>query len=226
MQYPSLIAASVLLCLLPSASQSQTSPDLEIWPQYYLQVPLRNKLTGVADYSHRYGGLFEKRTQWIGRVGLNYALNDKFSIALGYAYSEYFTKNGVRRENRPWQQIQLENNISNFKISQRLRLEERFQEDRTSERFNYRLRYQVLGSVPLVSKQRLSVNVSDEVMVNTGEQVDGNRFDQNRLQAGVQIKLTANVFFAPAYLYIYQIQANKKDFRNINVLRTGLIYKR
>lgn len=211
---------------LSTKAQSKSSNDSEIWPQYYLQTPIKGKWSITADYSHRYNGFFDDKTQWIGRAGIIYNITSKVSMAAGFAYSEYFPASGIRRENRPWQQIQVDNSFQGFKLNHRLRLEERFQKDALSERFNYRLRYQIIAAVPLISKQRLDFIVSDEVMVNAGKEVVGNKFDQNRLQAGLQIKLANHVFLTPAYLYTYQIQSNKKDFRNIDIVRTGIVYKR
>lgn len=211
-----------------SFAQDEVSkvPDSEMWPHYYLQLPINNKWSVSADYSHRYSGFFESKTQWIGRTGFDYKLTEKFSLSAGYAYSEYFLANGVRREDRPWQQTQVNHSFQKLKISHRLRLEERFQRDRNSDRFNFRLRYQFMVNYPILSQQRLSCYISDEPMINFGKQIVGNMFDQNRLQGGLQIKLAENVFFMPAYMYMYQYQSSTKDFKSKNIIRTGLMYKK
>lgn len=217
-----LLVLSILSFSLNGFGQNTT--ESEIWPQYYIQVPLvKDKWSVLSDYSHRYSGLFEAKTQWIARAGISYNLKKNISVAAGYAYSEYFSVSGVRRENRPWQQVQLDHKVKQIKLNHRMRLEERYQ---TGGKFNYRLRYQALFLLPLLPEQRLAVTLSDEFMLNFGKQVSGNQFDQNRLQLALQIKLAKHLFLAPAYLYSYQIQSNKKDFRNINILRTGLLYKR
>ena len=63
-------------------------------------------------------------------------------------------------------------------------------------------------------------------MVNFGNEIKGNKFDQNRLQAGLQIKLLKNVFVAPAFVRITQYQASKNQNISYNVLRTGLTYSK
>ena len=209
-----------------SQDQTATSSDLEMWPQYYLQFPVKGKWSLAADYSHRYSDLFEKKTQWIGRAGLNHSLSESLTLSAGYAYSEFFTSSGIRRENRPWQQVQFNSSWKKVKLNHRLRLEERFLEDKSSNRFNYRLRYQFMTTYPLLSDQRCLLYVSDEPMINWGKQITGQNFDQNRLQLGLQIKLVDKVFLSPAYMYVYQYQQSTKAFRNINVVRTGFIYRK
>lgn len=180
----------------------------------------------AGDYSHRHSDFFAKKVQWIGRVGVNYKLTENLSLSAGHAYSEFFTSTGIRRENRPWQQAQLNSSVQKVKLNQRLRLEERFQKDKSSSRFNYRLRYQFLAMLPVLSEERCAFFVSDEPMINFGKQITGQLFDQNRLQLGLQIKLVDNVFLSPAYMYTYQYQQSTKAFRNVNIVRTGIIYKR
>ncbi|MBC8051845.1 MAG: DUF2490 domain-containing protein [Sphingobacteriaceae bacterium] len=221
-----LVLSGLFAYSFSSLAQSKSINDSEVWPQFYFQAPINSKWSVAADYSHRYSGLFESKTQWIGRVGLSYIIKKNLSLSAGYAYSEYFPASGIRRENRPWQQVQVDNSFRRLKLNHRLRLEERFIKDKSSERFNYRLRYQILALIPVLPGKRLSIGISDEVMINAGNQVSGNKFDQNRLQAGLQIKLANHVFLNPAYLYTYQIQSNKKDFRNIDIVRAGIIYKR
>lgn len=218
------LGITLFLSLFCLTSFSQSTTD--IWPQYYISMPIKGKLGLSADFSHRYNGFFEKKTQLIGRVGLNYKLNKGVSIAAGYAYSEYYTSVGKRIENRPWQQISFAQAFTKVSFAQRLRLEERFQKDALSERFNYRLRFQAQVSLPLLKENKLSVVLSDEPMINFGNEIKGNKFDQNRLQVGLQIKLIKNVFLAPAFVRINQYQANKKQYIHYNVIRTGLTYSR
>jgi hypothetical protein len=216
------IACSALLSFFNYSSAQNFS---EIWPQYYLQYGLSKKWSLQSDYSHRYADFFDRKTQWIARAGLVCKLHSGFSAAAGYAYSEYFPATGVRKENRPWQQLQHEY-AGKVKVMQRLRLEERFQHDASSNRFNYRIRYQVQLMLPLLPRQGVFLQVSDEPMLNFGKEISGNKFDQNRLQGGLQIKLHDHVFFAPSYLNIYQYQPSRRNFRTIDVVRAGLIYRK
>ena len=222
----SFLILSVLISnLFNSFAQSRSVNESEVWPQYYLDLPIKDKWVVKSDFSHRYKEFFENKTQWIGRVAAGYKFKEKYTVAVGYAYSEFFLASGKRLEHRPFQQIEREDLFTGLRIGQRLRLEERFQKDRIVQKFNYRLRYQINATIPLLAKPRLSLSVSDELMLNAGKQVSGNKFDQNRAQIGLQLKLAEHLFITPAYLYLYQWQASKKDFRNVDVVRTLLIYR-
>ena len=96
----------------------------------------------LADFSHRYKGIFESNSQLIGRVGFGYEITKGVDVAAGYAYSEHYTSTGTRIENRPWQQIVFLHDLNKVSFTHRIRLEERFQHDPVSKRFNYRLRFQ------------------------------------------------------------------------------------
>ncbi|WP_207426040.1 DUF2490 domain-containing protein [Pedobacter sp. SYSU D00535] len=219
-----VLAGLVVFLCLPGSAQT-VQRGTEFWPQYYVNFALDSNWSVASDYSHRYAE-FNQRNQWIGRVGLQYQISPTFSASVGYAYSEYFSGSSVRRENRPWQQLQLVNKFSGFLLQHRLRLEERFNKDNRGERFNYRLRFQLQLHVPVLPQQKLTAFISEEPMVNFGSEVTGKKFDQNRIQAGLQIKLVSRIYFTPAYQHTFQLQANKTDFKSLHILRTGFTYKK
>ncbi|WP_207531694.1 DUF2490 domain-containing protein [Desertivirga arenae] len=221
-----LVVLQVMIAFVFSAkAQKLIDKGVEFWPQYYLQVPVDSLWSVSADYSDRYDD-FNEKVQWIGRIGVNHQLNSFFSASAGYAYSEYFTNSGTRRENRPWQQLAVAHKYRFLRFSHRLRLEERFQRDDRSTRYNYRLRYQFQVQAPILKKQKGYVFISDEPMINFGKELnDLNKFDQNRLQIGLQFKLFEEFYLTPAYMSTYQIQSNKKDFRSLDIWRVGITYR-
>jgi len=219
-----LLPALVLFALTTKA-QRIVDKGVEFWPQYYLQVPVDTTWSVSADYSDRYND-FNEKVQWIGRVGVNYQLNNFLSASAGYAYSEYFTSSGIRRENRPWEQLMVVHTYKYLRFSHRLRLEERFQRDDRTDRYNSRLRYQFQIQVPLMKKQKAYFFIADEPMFNFGKELkDLNKFDQNRFQFGFQFKLTQDFYLTPAYQNTYQIQSNKRDFKSLDIWRIGVTYK-
>ena len=205
--------------------QKVVDHSVEFWPQYYVHVPVDSTWSVSADYSDRYND-FSNKIQWIGRVGANYQLNKRFLFSAGYAYSEYFTASGVRREHRPWQQLAAVQRYRFFRFSHRLRLEERFQKDARAERYNHRLRYQFQVQMPIMKKQKAYIFVADEPMINLGKELKGvNKFDQNRFQFGAQFKLYRDLYISPAYQSTYQIQSNKVDFKRLDIWRIGITYR-
>ncbi|WP_207421263.1 DUF2490 domain-containing protein [Desertivirga brevis] len=226
MKFKELVLLQVMTAFAFSAeAQRVVDKAVEFWPQYYLHVPVDSVWSVSADYSDRYDN-FNDKVQWIGRVGLNYQLSKMISVSAGYAYSEFFTASGIRRENRPWEQLTAVHKFKKFRVSHRLRLEERFQKDTRAERFNYRLRYQFQVQVPVFKNQKGYFFISDEPMINLGKELKGlNKFDQNRFQFGMQFKLMEDFYLTPAYQSTYQIQSNKKDFRSLSIWRIGITYR-
>lgn len=226
LRYKELVVLQVVTAFAFSAkAQRVVDRAVEFWPQYYLHVPVDSVWSVSADYSDRYDD-FNEKVQWIGRVGLNYQLTKYLNASAGYAYSEFFTASGIRREHRPWEQLLAVHRFKSFRLSHRLRLEERFQKDDRAQRYNYRLRYQFQVQVPVMKKQKAYFFISDEPMLNFGKELSGlNQFDQNRFQLGLQFKLLEEFYLTPAYQSTYQIQSNKKDFRRLDIWRIGITYR-
>lgn len=214
-----------LLLFAKAFSQKVVDRSVEFWPQYYVHVPVDSVWSVSADYSDRYND-FNDKVQWIGRAGVNYQFSKRLTLSAGYAYSEFFTSSGVRRENRPWQQLAAVQRYRSVRFSHRLRLEQRFQKDDKTERYNHRLRYQFQVQVPIMKKQKAYFFIADEPMINLGKELKGlNKFDQNRVQFGVQFKVSGDFYVTPAYQSTYQIQSNKVDFRKLDIWRAGITYR-
>jgi hypothetical protein len=149
----------------------------------------------------------------------------------GIAYSVIFGPDGVNQvEFRPFQELSFKNEFRYFDLTQRLRVEERFfnpVEDgriQTPNRFNFRFRYALSANVPLfcLSQKKpdksVAITIGDEIMLNTGESIITNIFDQNRFFIGPTLKW--NKHFSSTLLWSRQFgsSAEPSAYRRTNVL--------
>jgi hypothetical protein len=89
--------------------------------------------------------------------------------------------------------------------------------------FNWRIRYNFALFVPLTKKglgaQGLQFLVNDELMVNFGENIVYNYFDQNRLFLGLAYQVTGHSQLQLGYLNVFQQLAAGNRFREQHVIR-------
>src|ERR1044071_4278926 len=80
--------------------------------------------------------------QFVARPGIGYALNEAWTVWVGYAYTANFRPTGgVLDENRPWEQFVWSRKAGRGTVSSRSRLEQRFFEG--TEGIGWRAREQV-----------------------------------------------------------------------------------
>ena len=219
--------------------KAQDTKKVDVVSQYWItysgKFKVRNKLELMAESTLRsVDHSINKVTQNLVLVGLSWSVNDFIKLAAGYQHVSIFPGNSkitvTQPEYRPWQQIQFGNNFSLKKITQRLRLEERFRKvlinDSTlalDNAFNFRFRYNVLGEFPLSKKEailkRLSLILSEEIFINIGKQVVFNYFDQNRVFVGLKFKINEGNNIQLGYLDLFQQLPSGNKFRNLHILR-------
>ena len=212
----------------------QTEHVQQIWLAYANQTRFSDKWGMWADIHLRTkDDLVKDFSQSIVRLGLTYYLNDDTKLTAGYAYiSAYQTtnQNVTVPEHRPWQQIQWHSKYSKLRLMQWFRLEERFRrkllnpdelDDEYS--FNFRLRYNILFTVPL-SKQKfqpksMSFVVNNEAHVNFGKQIVYNYFDQNRFFLGFAYHTNKHDNLQFGYTNLFQQLAAGNKYRSNNGAR-------
>ncbi len=190
-----------------------------IWLQYYNQIVINDKWQWNTDAGYRWDSFFQERKQLISRTGVGYKLKPSVSIAAGIAYLEFYSsQNKDMREFRPYQEIKIENRFKVIKVNHRYRIEQRFykfpdsESDQTQPGFNFRFRYSIMASIPLIKlsvehpERKVLLSVGNEIFLNAGSEIIDNIFNQNRLliSPGIQfnknlaVHLTWNSLFAAA----------------------------
>lgn len=217
------------------AQTKQTEKFNRLWFGYFNQTRFSNKWGMWADYQLRTKENFvDNFSQTIVRAGLTYYIADATKLTVGYAFVNDFPgdnhKNISAPEHRPWQQLQWNTQYGKKRMTQAIRLEERYRRkilnnDSLADgyNFNYRLRYNLLYEIPFSKKGIVpggfSFIVNNEVMINFGKQIINNYFDQNRFFLGIKYQAGKHSGFQLGYMNLFQQLAAGNKYRNINAIR-------
>lgn len=157
--------------------------------------------------------------QGILRTGLGYALTDRTSAWIGYAYIPSLPQVGeTLDEHRLWQQLAWSGSTFLGDLTSRTRLEQRFLEE-TNETA-WRLRELIRLAWPVLRPFPLSLVLWNEVFVHLNSPAIGSGFDQNRAFAGYGYSLTKHVRAEIGYLN--QFIATEPDDRLNHILSLSL----
>jgi len=120
-----------------------------------------------------------------------------------------------------------------FNISQRFRFEARYfhqvESDKLASGYQFgvfRARYQFGADYPIIKNSKkkpvVSIRAYDEVMVNFGNKVVANTFDQNRIYGGFVFNVVKNVSLELGYLNWFQETTDGVTYYNRNCIRFGI----
>jgi hypothetical protein len=237
------LIVSLMLCFMAVPAilfaQKQTTHVQQFWAAYMNQTRFSGRWGLWADFHIRTKeDFFTNFSTSITRVGLTYYANDQLKLTAGYAYVNHFPDDNLsisRPEHRPWQQVQWHNNSKRSRITQALRLEERYRRkvsngDALAEgyNFNWRTRYNFIVMLPLTKngfqKNALSFVFNDEVHINFGKEIVNNYFDQNRLFVGFayHVNATDNIQFG--YMNLFQQLPAGNKYRSLHVPRVSYFH--
>src|SRR6266542_528426 len=189
----------------------------------------------VADFHYRTFDFMSHTYNYITRGLGNYYFNENLTAGIGYAHiwSGAFTtaSHPFSNENRITEQVQLNSKKGKFSISNRWRLEQRWQQKivnnaKTNDyRFTDRVRYAItFVCSPFKNKMLPSFTNYDEVMVQFGKEVVYNTFDQVRFSFGIRQNITPRLNVDLNYVYVYQQQFSGNQYLQGNTLRLYINY--
>jgi hypothetical protein len=229
----SLLLAT-LLAAAPAHAQKHYVQERQTWLGVFNQTRFSDRWGLWAEGHLRLHDQFVRDLfQAVGRVGVTYYLTDDVRLTGGYAYVHHFP-DGARTvgqpEHRPWQQVQWFTRFPKVRLMQWVRLEERFRQQVVNNEelgsgfdFNYRTRFNTALFLPLTHKAfepgGLQLLLNDEVMVNFGEQIRYNYFDQNRLFAGVVYQVSKHAQLQAGYMHLFQQLPAGDTYRNQHTIR-------
>ena len=213
------------------------------WFNYFGTFKLNNKIAIHSEYQLRRDNLISDKQQGLLRVGLNYQINAKVQLRMGYAWIETYPYgdipiNGFGKdftEHRIFEAITVTDKISIIDFSHRFMLEQRWigrysnallgNEDEFL--FLNRLRYMFRIQLPLKGKTIESktpyLAIYDEVFVGFGKNVNENIFDQNRLGILLGYKFNNSLRIEGGYLNQILQLGREIDGRNVFQYNEGLI---
>ncbi|WP_395065950.1 DUF2490 domain-containing protein [Flavobacterium sp.] len=124
--------------------------------------------------------------------------------------------------------------LGSLKITNKYQLEARFFHNQNLNELvsgytfsNFRFRYQIGFDYPILRKEqsdKLVIKLKDEVMLNIGNQIVKNTFDQNRIYGGIQYVVNPKVALELGYLNWFQQQKSGIDYYNRDILRFSITH--
>jgi hypothetical protein len=217
-------------------AQSKTiTQEGQFWIGYFNQSRYSKKWGSWLDIHLRTKeSLLNNFSQFLFRAGATYYVSDKFRLTAGYVYAHYFPAEGHKDigypEHRFWQQVQWQSNFSRLRLTQAVRLEERFRHKILNDKelapgynFNYRVRYNTVLNIPVNKpgwqKNTIAFIMSDEIFINFGKEIVYNHFDQNRFFAGLSWYINPTDHFQLGYMNLFQQSASGNKYKSLNILR-------
>jgi len=229
------------LCLsIHSFSQTRISDHNSIgWYVINIDPAITKKWSGHIEYQWRRDDVIKQWQQSLLRLGLTYKINLQVSVQAGYAWtvtfphSEHFIA-GLRKafpEHRIYEQVVTTSNIGRVKLSNRLRLEQRFNGKFTSEEeekpadFTYlnRVRFMPRIDVPLDKMNKLYVAAFDEIFIGFGKNIGQNVFDQNRIAVLAGYNLNKSIRLEGGFLNQTVQLGRQVDSKNVFQYNNGLL---
>jgi len=226
----------LIFIIFPILFSAQTVKKKEINQQFQTWVSLNSttKFTEhwgvVADIHLRTNDFFQDNNFFFLRGGISYIPNSKFSFTAGYAHMWLAPKitewNTFSDENRIYQQIQMSTKYGNIAMLQRIRNEQRWQEiivddhETGKNKFSNRVRYLISTTIPVFkNKKAPSLVISDELLIQFGQDILYNTFDQNRFFVGIKQSINSNLSFDFGYMNVYQQKSNGYQYDMNHTLR-------
>ena len=207
-------------------SQKMTTHSSQQWIQYYNQARIRDRWYLATDGSFRWkdGAKF----QYIGRMGLNFQVKPKLRVGAGVATAGVYLQDKLSKiEFRPYQEVFGIINDKKILITSRFRLEERFFKNRldvpVTHDFNFRFRYQIVFSIPLIrlnddDSNRLLLIASDEIFINAGKNIYYNVLDRNRVLIGPEWQMSKSLTLGVSYMYQFASRNSAGDYDSDDVI--------
>lgn len=183
-------------------ASAQPTPDSQIWVQGL----------AVGELSEHWRSHLEVQPRWqdgaselgltIVRTALGRRLAPRVTVWLGHAWIPRTFGEGVRHEQRLWQQLSLAGPVlGGWTTSGRLRVEQRWLEP--WDGVSHRARMMARAQRPLAAGSAWGVWTYDELMLTLDETPQGpaSGFDRNRLAAGITRRLTPVASIDAGYLW-------------------------
>lgn len=180
--------------------------------------PLANKFRWTAEVQPRWRNDAGDFDQLIVRPSVSYALSDKSSVALGYAYVETDTGTRTSKEDRVWQQYLYQSKVGDYSWSSRTRLEQRDLD--VSDDTSHRLRQMLRTSRPFAPESKWHGLAWNELFVNLNDTnwAGGSGFNQNRLFVGTMWRYNKTSRLELGYLNQYVNTLGNRDNQMNHVL--------
>lgn len=222
----SLIIATVLLSLSLQAQQDQ------LWFSYYSSIKLNKRLSINSDLQIRTTEWYQHLSQTLIRTGLSFKVSEHITASCGFADFAFFTRDKLsRNEYRPWEEIGAQGNLGSIRITNRLRIEQRFFQRISNDAwtsdytFNHRFRYRLdlqRAIWKLDDEKKVDLQIGNEIMLNAGNV--SSYFDQNRSWIGFQFTVNRHLAAQLHYLFLLQHSPVRNSTDQVHVIRLNFYH--
>ena len=222
-------------------SQTEKNVDHQslLWTRYYNMLTLNNKWSIHTEFDNRVFINPVEENLYLFRIHGRYKLNKSLNFGTGFAYFSVSTQNPEIPidynipEYRVQQDITWKQDFTNFSLQQRFQIEERFFHNSNATNilygttFFWRFRYRLQGEYAFwnTENQSLKAVVYDELMINGGENVVKNTFDQNRIFIALRYGATKDISFELGYLNSFQQRGSGVDYFDRDIIRFTFFHK-
>ncbi|TKB95943.1 DUF2490 domain-containing protein [Pedobacter cryophilus] len=227
----------VALCLLGVSSvKSQTHQLQSSWVMWVHNHSLSAKNSINLDLQVRSNEQFDGIKNFLIRPSFNHSINKNLSATLGYSYfntqvNATENQKSSLSENMIWEQFSMHQNINNINVISRIRLEQRFIEQQSSNIFTQRIRFFVRTVIPITKSKPKGFNkgtyiaLQEEAFFNVQNKnkLNTHFYDQNRISLNLGYKFNQKVNLEVGYLH--QSIHRKLGSTNNNIFQIVLFTK-
>lgn len=234
-------ASCVFLLLLAVDSHAQKAEkeidqNVMFWTSINSTMRFSNHWGLMADFHIRRTDFIANPSFYFARAGAVYWFQSATG-ACGYANlllapaPETITT--WSDEHRIYQQLQYVSTIRETTMSLRLRNEQRWkqevdvaQDKKTGDyKFSNRVRFLLSFTIPVCNNKKIpSLALADEMMLQFGDEVVYNTFDQNRFFIGIKQDLGNNFSVDLGYMHVFQQKASGYRYDSNHTLRVFFYY--
>jgi hypothetical protein len=232
----------IFIVLFPLFGISQDQSRKEINQQQHTWVSLNNTILfskhwgGLADFHVRRTDFVDSENFYLIRGAAAYVTDNKQVLALGYGHMWIAPTNpnwkNYSNENLIYQLYQFNSKIDKVSVLHRFRNEQRWQHLMVNDkyegdiRFSDRFRYLISFDIPIFKKTTLpKLSISDEIMIQFGNDFVYNTFDQNRFFIGIKQAISPKLSFDFGYMNVYQQKRSGYQYDMDHTLRLFFYYR-
>lgn len=241
------ILISTLLCLSGlalSAQGSRIRDENSIgWLNQFATLKFSSRWSGHLEYQWRRENIVKDWQQSLFRTGVNYTVNNRLTLRVGYAWVETFPYGDIplqaagKRfpEHRAYQMATITDNLGRADMSHRFMLEQRWIGRYTDpalakpddfvylNRFRYMYRMQMAIGKKQITDKTPYAAIYDEIFLGFGKNVNENVFDQNRLALLIGYRFNKRFRIEGGFLQQIVQLGREVDNRNVFQYNNGII---
>ncbi|MEY3242489.1 MAG: hypothetical protein RIR11_3928 [Bacteroidota bacterium] len=213
------------------------------WYNYFGTFKVTQKIGIHTEYQFRRNEIISEWQQGLLRLGVNYQLNPKIQLRIGYAWAETFPYgdiplNGMGKdftEHRSFQMVSITDKVSRVDLSHRFMLEQRWvgrysdanltREDEFPllNRMRYMFRLQVPLKGRAIKDKTPYLAIYDEIFIGFGKNVNENIFDQNRIGVLLGYRFNPSIRIEGGYFNQTLQLGREINNRNVFQYNNGII---